>query len=190
MPYLHQEIRTETTEAVPTPTYDLMPTTVIDNSKLNEKDVPETVQVDEVISSPLVRQNAFYIKTKNSIDQLNKPWSSESLESSYEPSRVMKRESYHTYSEKETIFKVPKITIMKKKPAQTEFDISSKRYRTAAITSKKMKKNKNNDWECLYCTRLYSEDIRDDILTKWIECDNCTNDADGEVDFVCEGCTL
>ena len=48
----------------------------------------------------------------------------------------------------------------------------SKEYRSH-VGNKKGKKNKSNEWECVYCSVIWSYDVKKGKVKKWIECDVC-----------------
>ena len=53
--------------------------------------------------------------------------------------------------------------------------ISGKRYRSLVLDKVKgaKRKKKSDDWTCVYCKKLYSEDITINEDKTWVECDKC-----------------
>ena len=116
------------------------------------------------------------------------------------------------------IFYEGKVVYKKRKEPEEKvpFMISARGYRKYLLdketkTNKKRKTNKNDneeDWQCCYCSLLYSEEVKKRIPRTWIECDKCTKQmhvscvpnrhlinvhydkdaSSSNVEFTCESC--
>ena len=108
------------------------------------------------------------------------------------------------------VFWEGKITYKKRKAPKDRLPsaVSSTKYRKYVLQKENnsKKKRKDNDWECIYCKELYSENEKNCKNAKWINCDSCDkkmhvecvskiyleevgfSDCNEEVDFICECC--
>ena len=143
--------------------------------------------------------------------QLNKPCelpskgaSSESVSDSVNVSASKTEKTPYKH-----VFWEGKIQYRKRKPVnQLPAMISSKRYRSAVLSkTNNVKRKKTDDWTCVYCQILWSEDNASNIKKTWVKCDKCpltmhfqciprthaeklsiNIDNVNETDFCCESC--
>ena len=118
---------------------------------------------------------------------------------------------YHSQIPKDYILFSEKVKYKKRKTPETPQPsmLVSTEYRQYVADKKSSKrKKKSNEWECLHCSVLWSDDKKNKRYMMWVECDRCKRqmhsscmpefhkdavqfDSDqsaDEIDFICEFC--
>ena len=122
-----------------------------------------------------------------------------------------KRIGYHSRVPKEHIFNETKIEYKKRKSSENSKPsmLVTKEFRKYCVEHKSKKKKSNNEWDCIYCKFSWTDDVKLNRYSKWIECDQCplkmhtscvpkkhkemisydSEDSSEEVVFSCEFCS-